>query len=188
VSSSPPNPSYFTKEETYIAISKLGKADFIKLQRIAKYCARNCPLDADDLLQEAFKRSFEGKRQWPKQVELIPFLLEVMRSIASTASKANQRNPEQQCFDIETIAERDHSDIGEEIERKQEYEKQIERLMKIFADDEDAQIIIQYLMDGTPRKEICKKLGITEATYASKRRLIRRRVDKDSSKGSDHES
>ena len=48
----------------------------------ALLCARTGLIEADDLLQEAFRRALDGRRSCPAHVGPVKFLAEAMRSIA----------------------------------------------------------------------------------------------------------
>ena len=77
-------PKFYTPEEIEQAIKTLSKADLTRLNQIAQVRARgNLKQDAEDLLMEALTRILAGGRKWPRNVALVPFFSEVMRSIAS---------------------------------------------------------------------------------------------------------
>ncbi len=66
------------------ALAVLGGVDLQRIGRIAKMRSAPVPgLDWEDLLHEAFARILGGKRRWPREVPLVAFFAQVMRSIAS---------------------------------------------------------------------------------------------------------
>jgi DNA-directed RNA polymerase specialized sigma24 family protein len=77
--------------EIAAAIRALPEAGWLRLRKIAHAYARNCPLEADDLLQTAFTRALASSRQCPRHVDVIRFLAEAMHSIASDSNKAWRR-------------------------------------------------------------------------------------------------
>jgi len=60
-------------------------------------------------------------------------------------------------------------------------------ILMVFDDDELAIDILEYDMAGYSAQEIMKDLGIDQRAYDSKRRLIRRRLDRHLKKEGGHE-
>ena len=75
-----------SSDEIADAIRAFTDAQWIRLRTVAeKYSrkyARLCPLEAQELLQEAFCRALAEDRRCPSHVDPVRFLVEVMRSIA----------------------------------------------------------------------------------------------------------
>jgi len=73
-----------TSDEVAEALGALSKSDIARLNAIARFRARVAPgLDWRDLLHEAIERCLDGTRKWPRNLPLLFFLREVMRSLAS---------------------------------------------------------------------------------------------------------
>ena len=51
-------------------------------------------------------------------------------------------------------------------------------LLSLFEDDEIAQVILEGMMEGIDGEELWKLTDLDMTAYQSKRRLIRRRIDK----------
>jgi RNA polymerase sporulation-specific sigma factor len=79
-------------DEVRERIDGLTGVEALKLEQIARRFVAPC--DAPDLLQEAFSRILEGGRNWPSDIEFLPFMAQVMRSIASTERRKTERRPE----------------------------------------------------------------------------------------------
>jgi len=183
-------PDHLDASEVRAAIEALSEADWVRLTRVANAYARNRGLDPDDLLQEAFTRALEGSRHCPRAVGIVRFLAEVMRSIASDELKARMRKPELHLvpktgggvaleFDIaaeEPTAE-DNIVSGQEVDRI------AARVLAFFEDDLIAKTIVEGDMEGMEAEELRVLTGLDKTAYASKRRLIRRRIDKAFPKG-----
>src|SRR5580692_5196253 len=90
-----PQPATLSPVEVAAAILALPAAGWYRLDRIAAYYARACPLEADDLRQAALVRALAGTRQCPIGVDVVRFLGEAMRSIASDSVKAAKRKATQ---------------------------------------------------------------------------------------------
>ena len=76
-----------SREEVAAAICALTDAQKARLRKVAQSYAWLYPLGADDLLSEAIARAIAGSRQCPKDVDVVKFLADAMRSIADAESK-----------------------------------------------------------------------------------------------------
>ena len=56
-------------------------------------------------------------------------------------------------------------------------------LVSLFEDDEIAQVILEGMMEGIEGEELRKLTELDKTAYQSKRRLIRRRIEKRFPKG-----
>ncbi len=173
-----------SRDDIAKAICALTQADWIRLDKVAEYYSAGRPIGPKDLQQEAFARAMDG-RQCPAGVTIVKFLAEAMRSIAHGESeKVEHRlvlvpasgsddtgqqafafpdarpNAEQRMVSDETVAEVRNA------------------MLALFADDEQAQIIVEGLMDGIDGDELQALCGLEATAYNSKRRLVRRRIDK----------
>ena len=99
-----PQPATLSPAEVAAAIRALPAAGWYRLDRIAAYYARACQLEAADLRQEAFVRALTGGRRCPVGVDVVRFLGEAMRSIASDARKADKRKAAQAgCTELHVV-------------------------------------------------------------------------------------
>jgi len=177
--------SALTHLEIHRAIAGLGQADWLRLHKVARALCRNGGFEPDDLLQEAFQRALNGFRHCPRDLEVTRFLAGVMRSIASDWSKARRRRPEMRLnapsgalLDV-VVQVRDSSlDAEELLASTQESACVIERIKELFADDATALTIIDGMLEGGAGAELRAAAELSEKEFASKRRLIRRRIDK----------
>jgi len=181
--------SALTQKEIRGAIAALPEADWLRLHKVARALCRNVchsgGFDADDLLQEAFQRALNGGRQCPRDVEVTRFLAGVMRSIASDWGKARRRRPEMRLNArsgalLEVVVQvRDGClDAEELLASTEESAGVIERIKDLFADDPTALKIIDGMLEGRAGAELRSAAELSEKEFASKRRLIRRRIDK----------
>jgi len=174
-----------SREELEEAIRSLPVAGWVRLRKIAVMFCQRRPLEADDLLQEAFARAIDGSRRCPRTVGIVKFLAEAMHSIASDAMKTRGRHPELRAVpliaddglafdppDCRPNAEQELGDAQETAHMKQ-------RLLDLFADDDAvAQVMIEGMIEGTDGEELRALVDLDRTAFASKRRLIRRRIDK----------
>jgi RNA polymerase sigma-70 factor (ECF subfamily) len=167
------------------SISALTAADWLRLHKVARALCRDAAFQADDLLQEAFQRALDGTRQCARRLDIIPFLAGVMRSIASDWRKARKRRPEMSLVTAtgwlqEVVLQvRDNRCVADEVLVSNEEAARLQQaIFALFADDAVAQRLLEGIMDGLTGAQLRSLTGLSETEFASKRRLIRRRIDK----------
>jgi len=177
--------SGLTPLEVSRSISALAAADWLRLHKVARALCRDAAFDADDLLQEAFQRALDGTRQSPRALDIVHFLVGVMRSIASDWRKARKRRPE-----ISLVARSgalqdvvvqvcDGGPAADELLASSEEATRLKRtILALFADDCLAQRMLEGIIEGLAGADLRSRIGLSETQFASKRRLIRRRIDK----------
>src|SRR5215471_3143047 len=174
-----------TELEVKRAISALAPAGWLRLHKVARALCRNANFDAEDLLQEAFERVLDGSRQCSRTVDIVHFLVGVMRSIASDWRKARKRRPEMSLVThTGTLQEvvvqvRDQRPTADEwLASVQEATCLRKAILDLFADDGVAQRMLEGIMDGIAGEELRSQTQLSQTQFESKRRLIRRRIDK----------
>jgi len=171
-----------TAEELRAAIEGFADLDWHRLNRVAAYWARYHRVEPDDLLQECLVRVFEGSRPWPLGLPIHNFMSGVMRSIGSDWKKARRRRPEVHLIsdDGQLVDDPPDDCLNAEAAIKETQEcQQIKRaILALFEDDLDAQTIVEGDMENMEGEELRHLTGLDLNAFASKRRLIRRRIDK----------
>lgn len=167
------------------AIRALKPADFLRLHKVARALCRGAAFEADDLLQEAFHRALDGTRHCPRHVEVVQFLVGAMRSIASDWSKARRRRPEMSLVtsagDLREVIVQvcdSRPDAHEQLASDQEEACLRTAVCNLFSDDAVARRMVEGIMDGAQGAELRALTGLNETEFASKRRLVRRRIDR----------
>jgi DNA-directed RNA polymerase specialized sigma24 family protein len=172
-----------SREEIDKAIRTLPDAGWVRLRRVAAAFCLGRPLDAEDLLQEAFTRALNGSRKCPVDVDVVAFLAEAMHSIASDAAKARARHPERRAIALITdeglaVDPPDcRPNAAEGLESADEVRRIKQAIVGLFADDVVAQVMVEGIMEGMEGEELREVTGLTKTAFASKRRLIRRRIE-----------
>jgi RNA polymerase sigma-70 factor (ECF subfamily) len=143
-------------------------------------------MSAEDLLQEAFLRALnEDGRKCPVGIDVVKFLAEAMRSIANGEGEkiravavlvpiGTHDNGDDQAYQVAdgTPSTEDRLVSNEEtVQRRQD-------LLAIFEDDEAARDIVDGTIEGMSTDEMRELTGLGKTAYDSKRKLIRRRIDK----------
>jgi DNA-directed RNA polymerase specialized sigma24 family protein len=174
-----------TRDEIAIAIRALTDAQWIRLRKASGYFAWVYGLPGDDLLQEAFCRALAGSRQCPCDVDVVKFLVEAMRSIANgEGEKAENRieivpvvqpgAPADGAVDIS-----DSTNSQEEIMvTAQENEATRQAVLGLFPTDQQARDLADGILAGYEGEELRALTDLDKTSYASKRRLMRRTIDK----------
>ncbi len=176
-------PASRSREEIAEAIEGFSPADWVRLRRVARHYARSLVIEADELLQEACTRAFES-RTCPAHVDVVKFLAEAMRSIANgegeksepklrvvlTPREGDQEDP------IEQFPHPSPSAESEMLQRENN-EKLRRDILALFDDDTIARDIVEGTMEDMNAEELRELTGLDKTAYATKRKLIRRRID-----------
>lgn len=177
-----------SRDEVADAIRSFSDADWIRLQKVAKLYARLRPMEPEDLLQEAFRCALDGGRSCPAQVDVVKFLAEAMRSIANGEQEKAKRRPL-----LESIAQ--YGEAGmvdppdpspgaeQDLGNAQDLAAMRTSLLRLFVDDEIAQLLLEGLMEGMQGAELMELTELDKTAYETKRRLIRRRIDQNFPQG-----
>ena len=156
---------WLSRSEATDAIQRLSDSDKTTLIKIARVYARATPYDHQDLIQEAFARAIGGRRKWPRDANTIRFLSGVIRSIAwEWKSEA----PSQAVQSTDVMAP----------ERSANAVIDAARVVALFEDDAAAKQIVLAMMEGTRGEELRELSGLALSEYESKRKKIRRRIEK----------
>jgi RNA polymerase sigma-70 factor (ECF subfamily) len=177
-------------DELEDAIRCLSAADWGRLRKAAAYFARGRPIEDQDLLQEAFRRALEDDgRKWPSGVDVVRFLAGAMRSIAHGELERAARRPT-----LVAIANQGDDEGGidpphpapsaEQCLAARDDSAAIKAaLLALFDNDPTAQVIIEGIMEGMEGEELRELTELDVTAYQSKRRFIRRHIDKKFPKG-----
>jgi DNA-directed RNA polymerase specialized sigma24 family protein len=131
---------------------------------IAAY-AKTTPYEAEDLYNEAWLRAMDERRKWPRGLPATKFFRGVMRSIAWEWKRKDDPLDE------------DIGDKGAE-ERTLLDRNHAMKIIKALDDDPIAQKILVAIMKGARGEELLKLSGLSPTDYESKRKKIRRRIEK----------
>ncbi len=146
---------------------------------------KGLPMPPDALLAEAVTRALGGVRHFNRSHPIEANLHETMRSIASSWHKARKRKPE---ISIEELIDSDGDaqdplevflaphDVQASPQDELEYKQEIEAMLKLLADREDAQMVVLGRSEGLKGKELAEFAGVDQATLASVNRLVSRRL------------
>jgi RNA polymerase sigma-70 factor (ECF subfamily) len=134
--------------------------------KIARHYAGKTSYGHQDLIHEAYMRVLAGQRVWRRSVEVVMFLDGVMRSIAWDWRRVQSHGED---VDVDSIGVESHSAVAS---------LDTQKIIALFDDDPVAQRIIIAMMDSARGEELREASGLTQTEYESKRRKIRRRLEK----------
>lgn len=190
VSGTPGGGAHRSSEEFKGALAALGQADLIRLRRAADQLVGDGVMGRDDLIQESHCRVLGGSRPWPSDVRLLPFLVNVMKSVVSNERRKRRRSEEDGSavrapLSLHDAAGRlvvDAEDPEPNVEevllanaRAAEFKREI---LDLFDDDPEAQILVEGIAEGMQGEELRQLTDLDQTSFNSKRRLIRRRIEK----------
>jgi hypothetical protein len=185
------------------AMSKLSVANLMLLTRVGLKYSGGSGMSPDELISEAYVRAAASSRHWPVGVDVLRFIAEAMRSIASGARdtlKAEARSVPvamrgAQMADADAAAVTDQMGVvidfirpspspEEQLVDREEAAADASRLSKwrqelldLFADDYQAQLIVEGMMDRLRGKALQELAGLTDAEFPTKYKKVSRRID-----------
>jgi RNA polymerase sigma-70 factor (ECF subfamily) len=167
--------THHSPAEALNAIGSLSTGDKAALMKVARIYARlgRSRYDHEDLLHEAFARVLEGTRRWPTGVAFMPFMCWVMRGIASDWRVGGENSGGRNEDPGEEEAATAVSGEGEAVAKID-----AQKLVGLFNDDPAAQKLLIGMMEGARGEELWESSGLTKTDYDSKRRKIRRRIER----------
>ena len=166
------------------AIGAFSNADWMRLRSAAQLYAVY-PVEPEDMVQEALCRAIAGTRNCPKDVSVVRFLAEAIRSIAHDELQKVEHQRNEVSVHDETIENPDAitplepGPTAEERIISNEQSRGTEnQLLELFEGDEKAQLIVMGMSDETEGAELKEITGLDQTGFNSKRRYVRRKLNK----------
>jgi len=166
-------------------INNLSDADLLRIKKTSQYLSYGGARSPQELRQEAVKRAVDGTRKCPRDVGIAKFLFGVMRSIASSDRKAASRKqtlsmvPKHNSGSASILECTDPRLSPEDQILTQEATGEIRAaLLPLFEGDPVAQTLVNGMIEGMEGHELRELAGLNEKDFATKRRFVRRRIDK----------
>ncbi len=186
--------AFRSRDEIESTIRSFTPLQWGRLKAVAKHFTFGRPIDPEDLLQEAFIRALDT-RKCPADVDIVKFLIGVMRSVLSgEAEKAEN----QLTVVLSAVTTNDDQDepvefadpspsIEEDLIDRQNAANIQRTILALFDDDPEARVIVEGDIAGWSAEDLRAYTGLDKTAYDSKRRLIRRRLNKADTRGGSHE-
>jgi hypothetical protein len=176
--------SVLSVQEITEGIRNLSAEDQFRFKRASEYLSHSGARPAQDLRHEAVRRSIAGSRKCPRAIPIANFLFGVMRSIAHADRKALHRSSRAVSIDnvsgSQSLFDCADPRISPEelLLRNEESASMKGQILALFEDDLTAQTLIEGQFAQMEGQELRDFLGLTDKEFATKRRFIRRRIDK----------
>jgi len=163
------------------AVSNLTEAGIARLCRKGGYLAIGTP-DGDGM-------ALNGSREWKPAVSFEVYIFGVMRSIAHAEKHTCQRKTEVLEADFGTKGDDDDPFLAKvadgqgtdvvlvERRRMEALQADIDALARHFEGDDDVELVLAALEDGTARQVLIEDFGMTLTRYESARKKLRRGAD-----------
>jgi DNA-directed RNA polymerase specialized sigma24 family protein len=180
-------PAFRSRDEIAGAIRSFTPADLARLKMVAKKYSFGRPIEPNDLLQEAYVRALDS-RACPAHISVVKFLAEAMRSVAHGEAEKVERKaifvpigatgePEDEACSVQDQADNSEAQLIASQQAKKCVAVHT-AVVALFDDDPIAKVILEGMMEELTVEEMLDLTGLDKTAYDSKRKLIRRRVDK----------
>lgn len=168
--------------ENRVALSQLTVAARVRLVRVAQRFAFGCSYSTEDLLQQAAVRALTSGRTFASQDDMLAYLVSAMRSVAFDERKKTQTHALDMAEsidddDIAATGLQSHPSAADDVMREEDDEARITALRQLMAQNENAALVLEGLLDGMKAAEIRDALGMSSTEYDSARTYIHRRMN-----------
>ena len=177
-----------------LTLKLVTKMELLRLKAVARLLARGLPPEVgwSDLLQEAFARVLDGSRKCPEDLPLVVFLAGIMRSIRAQyfrrARRVAARLPQIRVeLDLDDHPDSEASDPTPDPERSLIAMQQLAEIDRLFADDRQAQQVIEGLFEGWSPEQIRARYDMSRTDYDSTRKRMRRALLREGLKWGEHD-
>jgi hypothetical protein len=165
--------------EVFAAFAALSADDKLKLDAIERIKRWGTGFGRGQLLHEAFCQVVLGERRCPRDVPLMAFLVQTMRSLASHERARQRRTASMDAVAregsvitvgtaVSETVEAAAADLGQRLAHSRET---VEAIISLFDGDEKAQLVIMGWADGCRGAALREATGLDQAAidYAAKR-------------------
>ena len=171
------------------AIDALDDAALLRLREAARFLTQGRGIGHEDLFHDAVLHCLTADRTCPRDVPIHTFLFQTMRSLASSALKAKRRANANIDESVNPSDERAPTagdptpDAEAYLMSKQVVTAIVNQLDELFADDPEAQLVIEGLCQDMTRDEIQADCNFSDIAYNTIRKRIRRKFNQRFPKG-----
>jgi DNA-directed RNA polymerase specialized sigma24 family protein len=164
-------------DEMALALGLMKPADLLRVERFARARVVGLrPLEWEDLVNEAVSRALSGSRKCPRDVPVVAFLRQTVRSIA----EEERRRRGQQAYPS-TAIEEEHflqlADTAPDPEEQVLARDSIQGLLDRFGNDAELIALGKGLELGETATEICRRVDLTPKQYDAARKRFKRIVN-----------
>jgi DNA-directed RNA polymerase specialized sigma24 family protein len=172
-----------TTAEMHAHLAQLSDPDLLRLRKIACHYAGRSVMSADDIMAEALARALDGTRKCPRHLNLMVFLARAMKSIAwadRTSAKARLEVGlvDDRPADIDPVEMSLAVGLEEQVVEQDLRRRQVDAVMALFLDDEDAMLWLMARMDADSLEEVQALTGFGATKINTVGRRVRRKVER----------
>jgi DNA-directed RNA polymerase specialized sigma24 family protein len=182
-----PDKEHLAPEEVLEKLESMSAEDKIRLRLIERRRRGGTDFPEGHLYNEAVCLTVLGKRKCPRDISLIAFLVETMRSLAShrreQLKKLKSTTKTGHGGDVSEMQIPTDQHNPEKALIEQEDTDTVTAIYECLTADEEAQLVIMALADGKKGKELRDEIDIDQAAYDYAMRRIRRALAKKFPKG-----
>lgn len=179
-------PKHLLRAEVDAALVRLKQdaAQMARIRKVARALSGGLPaMQAEDLLQHAMTLALAERRKWPRDVETIVFLKNVMRSIASNArKKSNYVLAEDLGAQFDDESEGESSPLAEGVSPETDparivaAESTLAAVQAAVKGDEDLELYVEAMAEGLTGAAIAEELGWDGKKLDAARKRLHRRL------------
>ncbi len=166
--------------ELSATIEKFSELDWLRVKKAALRFYGRSGGDWEDLQNEALVRALDGRRKCPKGVQVVTFLGNVIRSIASEFDGLDGHFPPSDELEAQQETAAGAVPLTEPVDpvaSTVDAMSMIEGAAAVFDGDEIAQRLFEGIVDGIEGQKLRDLLELSQKEFDSKRRFVRRRLD-----------
>jgi hypothetical protein len=168
-------------DEIIAAIAAFADADWLRLKRAALHFSYDgrCGRDWSDLQNEALVRTLDGRRKCPRNVSVLTFLGNVIRSVASESDdldktlRSDELEAAQETVAGATALKAPPDPLASTFDARRLFKEAVD----LFEGDTVAQTLFEGDVDGMEGQELRELVGLPQTEFDSKRRYVRRRLN-----------
>lgn len=169
-----------SQEEVEQAISRFTEADWARLRLVSNRYAIY-PVESEDLLSESLLRAVHH-RNCPINVDVVKYVAEAIKSTAHSEKKLIRNRHElvpvnEECATQPSLPHL-ASSVEERLIQEQTANNIRSKILSLFDDDEIALLIAEGMMEEINGEELRELTKLDQSNFDSKRRLVRRRINK----------
>jgi RNA polymerase sigma-70 factor (ECF subfamily) len=174
-------PDDLSADEIEEALTSLTEADLHRLRKAAThFAARSAYQTWEDLFQEAVVRALDGTRKCRRDVNVVTFLRNVMRSLLSADNELHEHKLRAAVSDEKEKQDQINLIVSSQCSPEEQLALSSESnaIFALFGEDDEITMILMGLQEGLSAKEIQEISGIDKTTYESARKRMRRKIEK----------
>ena len=178
--------TYATTQEFFDAYKALGQQEKLALHGYAHRCAAGTGYsEATDIIHEAIIRVADGRRHWPRDLDVAVFLAGCVKSLASAARRRSDcrhvpldsLNAQEEGFNpLEHEPISSTEELALRRERERLGEAAVAFVRSLLADDFDGTRVLNGMVAELSPQEMRLAFGLSDKAFAAARQRVVNRI------------